>query len=89
MDSFNLKRELEKGSNTVRQFHEREELFGLPKTPYPELDDLTNNFKPFFELISMAHEVQNNIQEWSTDRLAGRDADAMTTMVFGWNSQCQ
>ena len=40
MDSFNLKRQLEQGFNTVRQFHEREDLFGLPRTPYPDLDDI-------------------------------------------------
>ena len=57
MDSFNLKRQLEQGFNTVRQFHEREDLFGLPRTPYPDLDDIQQNFKPFFDLISMAHDV--------------------------------
>ena len=36
----------------------------------------------------MAHEVQNNIQEWTTDRLAGRDPNQIASMVLGWNSQC-
>jgi dynein heavy chain len=86
MESFNLKRELEKGFNTVRQFHEREDLFGLPRTPYPDLDDIQTNFKPFFDLISMANEAIANIYEWTTERLAGRDAKAMADQVAGWTS---
>lgn len=86
MESFNLKRELEKGFNTVRQFHEREDLFGLPRTPYPDLDDIQTNFKPFFDLISTANEAIQNINEWTTERLAGRDSKQMADMVAGWTS---
>ena len=40
MDYIKLNRALDQGFNTVRQFHERETLFGLPLTPYPDLDDI-------------------------------------------------
>jgi hypothetical protein len=83
MDSFNLKRELEKGINTVRQFHEREELFGLPKTPYPEsmTFNKTSNHssnlslwlmksKTTFkngQLIDLPEEMLNKLRQWYLD----------------------
>jgi hypothetical protein len=42
----------------VKLFNERETIFGLTATPYPDLDDLDKTFKPFSDLISMAVDIK-------------------------------
>jgi hypothetical protein len=56
-----LRRDLDKAHAMVKQFHDRETTFGLPETPYPDLDDIDKSFKPFFDLITMSHEVTANL----------------------------
>lgn len=88
LDSFELRRDLDKAHAQVKQFHDRENTFGLPETPYPDLDDIDKSFKPFFDLITMAHEVKANLAEWTQERLMTRDPALITSSVAQWNQQC-
>ena len=40
MDSFNLDNNINNAKEKIKEFHERENLFGNAETPYPDLDDL-------------------------------------------------
>lgn len=71
MEAFALYKDINKAHDLVRQFHDREILFGLPETPYPDLEDIDKSFKPFFDLITMSFDVQMGINEWTSDRLMG------------------
>lgn len=88
MDCFNLRKDLDKAFNQVKQFHERETLFGQPETPYPELDDIDKAFKPFFDLITMSYDVKMGLNEWTQDRLMGQDYNKIEGEVKKWNSNC-
>jgi hypothetical protein len=85
MLSFNLKDEIMKAFNLVKQFHEREVLFGSVETPYPDLDDLDKGFKPFCDLISMASEVDGCLKDWTSERLMGQDANRIDTSIKNWH----
>jgi hypothetical protein len=69
---IDLKKNIDKAHDTVKQYHERETTFGLPETPYPDLDDLDKSFKPFYDLITMAHDVKLLLNEWTEERLMTR-----------------
>jgi len=51
MESHSLNEQLEKAQMTVKNFNDRETIFGLPNTMYPDLDEIQRNFKPFNDLI--------------------------------------
>lgn len=88
LDSFELRRDLDKAHAQVKQFHDRENTFGLPETPYPDLDEIDKSFKPFFDLITMAHDVKANLTEWTQERLMTRDTDLIASSVGSWTQQC-
>lgn len=73
MPSYHLRDEIRKAFDLVKQFHERETLFGNPETPYPDLDDLDKQSQPFCTLISMANEVEGLLKDWKTERLMIQD----------------
>ena len=82
--SFELRRDIDKAHQVVKQFHDRETTFGLPETPYPDLDDLDKAFKPFFDLISMSSEVKGSLSEWTSERLMTRDPNLIQSSVAQW-----
>lgn len=88
MEAFALYKDINKAHDLVRQFHDREILFGLPETPYPDLEDIDKSFKPFFDLITMSFDVQMGINEWTSDRLMGQDPNKIQSEVQKWNSSC-
>lgn len=69
MDSFTLDNNISNAKEKVKEFHEREILFGNPETPYPDLDELDKQFKPFSNLITMSKDVEDNIKDWTTDKI--------------------
>lgn len=40
IEAFQLHKDLEKAVQKVKQFNDRETLFGIAETPYPDLDEL-------------------------------------------------
>jgi hypothetical protein len=86
--TFELKKNIDTSHNNVVQFHERETTFGLPETPYPDLDDIDKSFKPFFDLITMSHEVKQLLREWTEERLMTRDTEAIFSSTSQWQSSC-
>jgi dynein heavy chain len=64
-DSFKLRQDLDSAFQKVQQFNEREGLFNQNKSEYPELLDLNDQFKPFFELTTMAHEIEFSFKDWT------------------------
>jgi hypothetical protein len=59
-----LKTEIEKAKNLVQQFHDKENLFGIAETPYPDLFELEKNFDPFCKLITTAEEALTSLSDW-------------------------
>ena len=88
MEAYGLRKELNKAFDLVKQFHDREQLFGLPETPYPDLEEIDKGFKPFFELITMSFDVKQGVGDWTSDRLAGQDANKIQSEVQRWNQMC-
>lgn len=86
--SYELRKNLDKAHDIVKQFHDRETTFGLPETPYPDLDDIDKNFKPFHDLITMAHEVKQLLREWTEERLMTRNTDQIFSSISQWQSSC-
>ena len=58
----------------MRQFNDREELFNQNKSEYPELDALNAEFKPFYELTTMAYMVEWSLNEWITGQFIKLDS---------------
>jgi hypothetical protein len=83
-----LRKNLDKAHDVVKQFHDRETTFGLPETPYPDLDDIDKSFKPFFDLITMSHEVKSSIREWTDERLMTRNTEQIFSSIAMWQSSC-
>lgn len=88
MEAFTLYKDINKAHDLVKQFHDREILFGLPETPYPDLDDIDKSFKPFFDLITMSFDVKQGLTDWTSDRLMGQDPNKIQSEVQKWNSNC-
>jgi hypothetical protein len=84
VEAFELSRHITKAFDKVKQFHDRETTFGLPETPYPDLDDIDKAFKPFFDLITMAQDVKVNLLEWTQERLMTRDSGLIASSIAQW-----
>ncbi len=72
-DMFTLRGHFENAFAKVEEFNLREETFSQPKSEYPDLKALHDEFKPFDKLIEMAKDVE----DWITDA---------TTMSFMKNN---
>ena len=55
-----------------------------PVTLYPEIDELNTNFKPFFELTTMAYNVKTDFNEWTNNQLTRQDPNLMKSSVAAW-----
>jgi len=89
MDSFNLDNNINNAKEKIKEFHEREILFGNPETPYPDLDDLDKQFRPFCALISMAKDVEDALKDWRTERLMSiQDPSKIGGSIQSWTSDC-
>lgn len=53
-DAWKLQEAIGLAQEKVQQFNEREGLFNQPKSEYPDLEEVSNSFKPFFELLDIA-----------------------------------
>lgn len=83
-----MSRHITKAFDKVKQFHDRETTFGLPETPYPDLDDIDKAFKPFYDLITMAQDVKVNVLEWTQERLMTRDSAQIAQLIGQWQTSC-
>jgi hypothetical protein len=89
MDSFNLDNNINNAKEKIKEFHERENLFGNPETPYPDLDDLDKYFRPFCTLIGMAKDVEDALKDWKTERLMSiQDPSKIGGSIQSWTSEC-
>jgi hypothetical protein len=50
---------------SIKQFNDRELLFNQQKSEYPDLDELSTTFKPFFELTNIASDVEFHFKDWT------------------------
>ena len=66
-DAYTLKDNIQQAFEKKRQFNEREEIFMQPVTLYPELDTLNTEFKPFYELTTMAYNAKTDLNEWTNN----------------------
>jgi dynein heavy chain len=82
--SITLRNNLQKAADQVRKFNERETIFGLPETPYPDLIDLDKAFTPFCELIDMSKDVVSNLKDWTQEKLMGKSYDEIASAVDDW-----
>lgn len=55
---------------------------------YPEMDFLNNDFKPFFELTTMAYTVKTEFNEWTNNQLMRQDPNAIASSVAQWHQSC-
>ena len=67
-----------------KEFNSREEILGQDITPYNDLDTLLNEFKPFYELTSIANDININLREWTSAQLMKQDTDMIKNSVQTW-----
>jgi len=67
-DCHQLKNDLEKDANLVNEFNEREGLFNLEPSQYPELEAINEEFQPYNKLILTAFDVGWKLGDWMTNR---------------------
>jgi len=79
-----LNENLESAFVKKKEFNDREEIFGLDITPYQDLEQLHNEFKPFNDLIVMAYNIKMEITEWTQGHLHKQDPDNIATQVIQW-----
>lgn len=75
-DCHALKSKLESDANLVKRFNEREELFNLEHSTYPELDTINEEFQPYHKLIPSAYDIESSFKDWMTtqfDKLPNYD----------------
>mmetsp|Transcript_43579 Transcript_43579/g.42087 ORF Transcript_43579/g.42087 Transcript_43579/m.42087 type:complete len:239 (-) Transcript_43579:1749-2465(-) len=87
-DSLELKDKLDKAFEQVKIFNDREAIFELNKSEYGELDELNTKFKPFYELINIAYEVEYSLTQWTRDPLIKQNAGEMTSNINQWHQGC-
>jgi len=85
-DAFQLKEKLSLAFEKKNQFNERETLFGLPETPYPELHELSQNFQPFYDLTTLAFLVDCDFKDWTQNQLMRiPDPNKIFSSVTHWH----
>ena len=75
-DCHTLKGKLENDSQLVARFNEREALFNLEASEYPELEAINEEFQPYHKLIPSAYDIESNFKDWMTtqfDKLPNYD----------------
>ena len=75
-DCHTLKTKLENDSQLVARFNEREALFNLEASEYPELEAINEEFQPYHKLIPSAYDIESNFKDWMTtqfDKLPNYD----------------
>jgi hypothetical protein len=72
----------------IKQFNDREALFNQQKSEYPDLEELNNTFKPFFDLTNIASDVEFHVKDWKQSSLIKQDAGKIASSVTSWHSQC-
>lgn len=87
-DAYTLKENIQIAFDKKKQFNEREEIFNLPVTLYPELDTMNIDFKPFFDLTTMAYNVKTDFNEWTNNQLMRQDANQIASSVASWTQSC-
>lgn len=63
-----LEKTLMADAEKVQKFNEREGLFNLDRSEYPELDTIHEEFQPYNKLIPMAYEISWKIKDWMTQQ---------------------
>ena len=71
LPAYNLKKEIEDGFEKATQFNNRENIFRIEPSLWPELDELSKDFAPFSDLISLADEVLRSLNDWEKEKLYG------------------
>ena len=64
-DAQQLRENLNTAFESIKQFNDRELLFNQQKSEYPDLDELSTTFKPFFELTNIASDVEFHFKDWT------------------------
>lgn len=75
-DCHALKTKLENDAQLISKFNKREGLFNLEATDYPELNDINEEFLPYFRLIPAAYDIESYFKDWMTtqfDKLPSYD----------------
>jgi len=49
---------------------------------------LLSEFKPFFDLTSMAADIKGQLVEWTTGQLMKQDTELIKNSVIMWQSDC-
>lgn len=80
-DAQQLRENLNNAFEKIKQFNDREALFNQPKSEYPDLEDINNTFKPFFELTNIASDVEFHFKDWTQSSLIKQDAAKITSSV--------
>lgn len=84
-DAQQLRENLNNAFEKVKQFNDRELLFNQQKSEYPDLEELNNTFKPFFELTNIASDVDFHFKDWTQSSLIKQDAGKIASSVTTWH----
>ncbi|CAK0906755.1 unnamed protein product [Prorocentrum cordatum] len=76
-----LQEDFEKARTQVQSFAEREALFGAERGDYSELEELIEEFSPFYKLWHAAIEWTHSEEEWLSSPLVRLNASEIETTV--------
>lgn len=65
----------------MKSFSDREKLFQIDQRDYSELEVVQEEYKPYFELWSMAIDYNGCEEEWLTGKLANLSANEVEQTV--------
>jgi hypothetical protein len=57
--------------NQIDEFNKRETLFEQKESEYPELMEMIDEFKPYWELIGMGDFIFWKMMQWKEDKFYG------------------
>ncbi|CAE7372264.1 Dnah1 [Symbiodinium sp. CCMP2592] len=78
---FSLQDNLVRATERVKSFSDREKLFQIDQRDYSDLEVLQDEFKPYFDLWSMAIDYNGCEEEWLSGKLANLTANEVEQTV--------
>jgi dynein heavy chain len=76
--------QLMEGRRRIEDFNQRESLFGIELTEREELEELIEDYEPYFRMWSTAIEFTYNQESWLSMQLTQLPADDVFTNVDQW-----
>ena len=80
-----LEKKISDASEKIKTFNDREENLDMKKTDYPMFETMKDEFKPFYDLWTMAEQSRTSIDEWNNSiQIKQLDSKIIETKINEW-----